>query len=50
MGENDLRQAIGEPLEFIGDAVGQVDRVTQRIAHVIEAHPDAARYRPSDIL
>jgi adenylosuccinate lyase len=45
-----LAAAVADPLAFTGAAAGQVRRVADRVAAVVDAHPDAAGYRPGDIL
>jgi adenylosuccinate lyase len=45
-----LADAVADPLAFTGAAAGQVRRVAERVATVVDAHPDAAGYRPGDIL
>lgn len=45
-----LAAAVADPLAFTGDAAGQVRRVAERVAVVVDEHPDAAGYRPGDIL
>ncbi len=46
----DLRALVAEPLSFTGAAAGQVRAVCDRIAAITAAYPDAAAYRPGDIL
>lgn len=45
-----IDEALADKHAFIGDAEGQVDRVLTRINDLAAQHPDAAAYRPSDIL
>ncbi|WP_029767378.1 adenylosuccinate lyase [Haloglycomyces albus] len=45
-----LEQLVADPGEFTGAAGRQVDQVVHRIAEVAERHPEAAAYRPTDIL
>jgi adenylosuccinate lyase len=45
-----LAAAVADPLAFTGAAAGQVRRVADRVAAVVDEHPDAAGYRPGDIL
>ncbi len=46
----DLRRALGEPLEFVGAAREQVDAFVAEVERVVAARPEAARYRPASIL
>ena len=46
----DLEAALADRHAFIGAAESQVDRVLARIQQVVDAHPEAAQYRPGDIL
>jgi adenylosuccinate lyase len=41
---------VGEPLQFVGTAVAQVDAFVAQVADVVRRHPDAAAYRPEPIL
>lgn len=45
-----LDSLLSDPLAFTGNARAQVDAVLTRIAAVTAAHPDAAGYRPAEIL
>ncbi len=45
-----LRGLVAEPLSFTGSAGSQVRSVCDRIAVVVDQFPDAAAYRPGDIL
>jgi adenylosuccinate lyase len=47
---DDLRALVAEPLSFTGAAASQVRSVCDRIAVITAAFPDAAAYRPGDIL
>jgi adenylosuccinate lyase len=47
---SDLDQLVADPLSFTGTAVDQVGAVVLRVAEVVGDHPDAAAYRPGDIL
>lgn len=47
---NELQTAVGAPVEFIGNAVAQVEKVNSRIQKLIDKNPSAAGYRPGDIL
>ena len=46
----DLRALVAEPLSFTGAAASQVRAVCDRVAVITAAFPDAAAYRPGDIL
>ena len=48
--QEDLEAALADRHAFIGAAESQVDRVLARIQQVVDAHPEAAQYRPGDIL
>ena len=41
---------MAEPLAFTGAAASQVRAVADRVAAISERYPDAASYRPGDIL
>ena len=41
---------VDDPLAFVGDADRQIDRVTRRIAAVVDRHPVAAAYDPEPLL
>jgi adenylosuccinate lyase len=45
-----LDSVLAEPLGFTGAATSQVAEVVARVGEVVATHPDAARYRPGDIL
>jgi adenylosuccinate lyase len=45
-----IADAVQSPLGFTGVAVDQVDAVAARVAQVVRKHPDAAAYRPGEIL
>lgn len=45
-----LDNALADRHAFIGDAEGQVSRVLGRVRDLVEQYPQAARYRPGDIL
>lgn len=45
-----LDALVANPGEFIGAAGDQVGRVAERAAHAAKAHPEAAAYRPGNIL
>ena len=44
-----LLALLAKPLEFTGDALGQVKRVVGRIDAITTAHPEASKYRPGSI-
>ena len=46
----DLDQLVADPLTFTGTATDQVAAVVLRVAAVAAEHPEAAGYRPGDIL
>jgi len=50
LSHDELSIAVAAPLSFTGAAVDQVDAVAARVAEVIARHPEAAAYRPGDIL
>jgi adenylosuccinate lyase len=50
MNSEQLHAAIGAPIEFIGNAVSQIDKVNARIAMLVQQNPAAAAYRPGSIL
>ncbi|MBD0292215.1 MAG: adenylosuccinate lyase [Jiangellaceae bacterium] len=45
-----LDRLVGSPLEFTGDAAGQVADVVRRVEKVVAEHPDAAKYAAQPIL
>jgi adenylosuccinate lyase len=45
-----IATAVQSPLGFTGAAVDQVDAVVAQVARVVGKHPEAAAYRPGDIL
>ena len=44
-----LLALLAKPLEFTGDALGQVKRVVSRIDAITAAHPEASKYHPGSI-
>ena len=48
--EEQITASVGEPLSFTGAAVAQVDEVVRRIDELAKVHPEAAHYRPGDIV
>jgi adenylosuccinate lyase len=50
LSRTELEALIAEPLSFTGAAASQVRAVADRVATVVDRFPDAASYRPGDIL
>jgi adenylosuccinate lyase len=50
LSRDDLDALIAHPLTFTGAAASQVRAVADRVAVVVDRYPDAASYRPGDIL
>ncbi|EMI58412.1 adenylosuccinate lyase [Rhodopirellula sallentina SM41] len=50
MNDEQLHSAIGAPIEFIGNAAQQIEKVNAKIADLVNANPEAAAYRPGNIL
>ena len=48
--EEQITASVGEPLSFTGAAVAQVNEVVRRIDDLAKRHPDAAAYRPGEIV
>ena len=48
--EEGLRDALADRHAFIGAAESQVDRVVARVDELVAKHPEAAGYKPGDIL
>ena len=48
--EAGLRDALADRHAFIGAAESQVDRVVARVDELVAKHPEAAGYKPGDIL
>ena len=46
----ELEQLLGRPLEFVGAAQEQALLFVRRVETVVQAHPEAARYRPESML
>ena len=46
----DLQTAIGDPSTFTGTADDQVTSIVARVQAIVDQHPEAADYRPDDIL
>lgn len=47
---DELQQLIAEPLDFTGAARSQVSQIVEVISTIISKYPEAATYRPSEIL
>ena len=41
---------VADPIAFTGAATAQVEEVVRQVEEVARKHPDAAAYRPGDIL
>jgi len=50
LSEDDLRTLVAAPLEFTGAAVSQVATIVARVEELAAANPEAAAYKPGDIL
>jgi adenylosuccinate lyase len=50
LSRSELADAVADPLAFSGAARDQVDAVVRRIESLVARHPEAAAYRPGDIL
>lgn len=50
MSLEELKATIGQPIEFIGNAAGQIKSIVYRIEQITQADPEAAAYRPGSIL
>ena len=50
LSEAELLDLVAEPLSFTGAAASQVRAVADRVAVIVDRYPDAASYRPGDIL
>ena len=50
LSEDELRSLVADPLDFTGAAASQVRAVAERVAAISARYPDAAGYRPGDIL
>jgi adenylosuccinate lyase len=46
----ELDALVAEPLAFTGAAASQVRAVADKVAVIVDRFPDAASYRPGDIL
>ena len=47
---DEIRAVVADPAEFAGLAGAQVEAVAARVAEIVAANPDAARYVPAPIL
>jgi len=47
---DEIRAVVADPAEFAGLAGAQVEAVAARVAEIVAANPDAARYAPAPIL
>lgn len=45
-----IAAALADPMSFTGDATAQVQRVVARVGEITRTHPEAAAYRPGEIL
>ena len=45
-----IRELVGQPIEFIGDSDGQVNRFYSTCSEIAKAHPEAVAYKPGEIL
>lgn len=45
-----LQSLLADPLSFVGTAERQVQRFVENVGTLTDAHPEAAAYRPGDIL
>ncbi|GAA1395242.1 adenylosuccinate lyase [Luteococcus peritonei] len=50
LSREELAALVSEPLQLTGDAGAQVQRVAERVAGLVAAHPEAAAYRPGQVL
>jgi adenylosuccinate lyase len=48
--QSEIETLVGEPVEFIGDAVAQVASFYHRVVDIVDLHTVAAAYQPGDIL
>lgn len=46
----ELGELISEPLSFTGASLSQVESIIAQVSAIAAAHPEAANYRPGDIL
>ncbi|WP_040422763.1 adenylosuccinate lyase [Actinopolymorpha alba] len=50
LSHDDLDALVSEPLSFTGAAVAQVAEVVRQVEEIVERYPEAAAYRPGEIL
>jgi adenylosuccinate lyase len=50
LGPDELAALLAEPLSFVGTAARQVERFVAEVGALTDRHPEAAGYRPGDIL
>ena len=50
LGADELAGVLAAPIDFVGRAPAQVDAFVTQVAALVAADPDAAAYRPGDIL
>ena len=50
LSRDELSALISQPLELTGAAARQVERVVQRVQVLVDAEPEAAAYRPGEVL
>ena len=50
IGAVDLERIVSDPLTFVGAAQAQTQQFVDRVARVIERHPEAAAYEPGSML
>ena len=50
LGTDELAGVLAAPIDFVGRAPAQVDAFVAQVAALVAADPDAAAYRPGDIL
>ena len=50
LSREEIAEILGAPLDFTGAATDQVRVIAERIELLTERFPDAAGYRPDDIL
>ena len=48
--EETIRMVVADPLDFSGAATAQVRAVAEQVEAVTRRYPEAAGYRPGDIL
>ena len=48
--EADLQQVVADPITFVGTAPAQVAAFVAQVGDLVAADPDAAAYRPAEIL